>query len=879
MLDSGADASIFPASLVNKGTPVCGSIGKLHDAQGAEIPVQSIQDMEIRLRDLSGRNVLLRERVAISDRVTQPIVCFGHLLESGWGIDGAQQTLVHHSADARVPLELQNKSMVVRGTIRVMSEWIPADNSLHVRAIRADVFDEKLVSGTVGWELDERGCGTGRHFANKYQDPSLVRPDMPGRFCRTTLVQGDDKKWYVLELCERLDGLVQLDTEFHGMHGNRNVVTVITDGDKDPRVMGFALADEQPEQFPVVAEDVEDVEIPADDMPVEGQEIPEGRIVVQPSPEDEVNVNGTILHPTSSLAALRAGCSHYQISTSGSKAKCFQRLLDHAKKLELDMVLATAKTAQSEQERHPLAPVTAEVPSEFEQAQHRLTHVPYKAWCPSCVAHRARVDRHERSGESHASSPPTISFDYFYTKANGEAATADDPDTIIALVVVCSQTSFVKSIPLESKNQMDHMNREVIQFIQMLGHTDVSLRCDNEPSILQLKRLLVKTRQAMGLRTLESSAVAYDHGNSLAENAVGRVRPLAASLMHQLHGRLGIQLSTSSAVWTWALRHAAWILSRFAVVRGATAYELCFGRPFKGELCEFGEPVFGYVVPETKASAKWKRMICLGKADTQSSYILFDGQSILLSRCIRRINTTWRSHMAYYLHCRCFSWQFRTGFGARILPTMKKAVPKQASFALPLEPVELNKLHDKDAEDVFQHAQDEKKAEEERQAMAEHDSLGMDSGQRLETLLEETSADAKETTPFTAVSTSAPMQVEASSASVPSKDVVVIDDPGLAVPVTPPRDDSPGARPRASSAVRPSDGESEEMLKKQKTEESKRQRINQLKAEYEQRLTAVKLAYKEYFTVDDYSTELDAEDVSEDDVWAGEDERDSFCST
>ena len=85
LLDSGADASIFPASLLNKGTPACGAIGKLHDAQGAEIPVQSIQDMEIRLKDLSGRNIVLRERVAISDRVTQPIVCFGHLLESGWG--------------------------------------------------------------------------------------------------------------------------------------------------------------------------------------------------------------------------------------------------------------------------------------------------------------------------------------------------------------------------------------------------------------------------------------------------------------------------------------------------------------------------------------------------------------------------------------------------------------------------------------------------------------------------------------------------------------------------------------------------------------------------------------------------------------------------
>ena len=47
--------------------------------------------------------------------------------------------------------------------------------------------------------------------------------------------------------------------------------------------------------------------------------------------------------------------------------------------------------------------------------------------------------------------------------------------------------------------------------------------------------------------------------------------------------------------------------------------------------------------------------------------------------------------------------------------------------------------------------------------------------------------------------------------------------------------------------MRPSGEESEEVLKRQKTEDLKRQRINQLKAEYEERLTKVKLAYKEYF--------------------------------
>lgn len=256
------------------------------------------------------------------------------------------------------------------------------------------------------------------------------------------------------------------------------------------------------------------------------------------------------------------------------------------------MIMAAAKESKRQEERDPLAPVNAEVPTEFEQNKHRLTHLPFENWCPSCVAFRARPDRHENTGESHAGSVPTISFDYFFTKSDGQPGTEGDPNTITALIVVDSHTSFVTCIPLEKKVQLDHANREIIKFIQMLGYS-VILHCDNEPSILQIKNLLLRTRQAMGLKTRESSAIAYDKGNSLAENAVGRVRPLACSLMHQLHGRLGVQLQTSSAIWSWALRHAAWLISRFSVIRGATAYELAFGRVFTGELCEFGEPVLG----------------------------------------------------------------------------------------------------------------------------------------------------------------------------------------------------------------------------------------------------------------------------------------------
>lgn len=123
--------------------------------------------------------------------------------------------------------------------------------------------------------------------------------------------------------------------------------------------------------------------------------------------------------------------------------------------------------------------------------------------------------------------------------------------------MVDNHTGFVSCIPLERKSQLDHANREIIKSIQMLGCSEVFLPCDNEPAVLQLQRLVLRTRQAMGLKTRENSAVAYDKGSSAAENAVGRVRPLACSLVPQVHGRLGTQLATNSAIWSWALRHAA----------------------------------------------------------------------------------------------------------------------------------------------------------------------------------------------------------------------------------------------------------------------------------------------------------------------------------
>ena len=161
LIDSGADASIFPMSLIGRGLDAEGVVGRLQDAQGSEIPVEAVKDMEVRLKDITGKTICLRERVAVSSRVHQPILSFGRLMENGWTIDGRAQALTH-SLGAHIPVELQNKSLVVQGTVRVMRELAGTSDTLHIRAIQADVMNHVLV-GEVGWKLDEFGRGIGRH--------------------------------------------------------------------------------------------------------------------------------------------------------------------------------------------------------------------------------------------------------------------------------------------------------------------------------------------------------------------------------------------------------------------------------------------------------------------------------------------------------------------------------------------------------------------------------------------------------------------------------------------------------------------------------------------------------------------------------------------
>ena len=274
------------------------------------------------------------------------------------------------------------------------------------------------------------------------------------------------------------------------------------------------------------------------------------------------------------------------------------------------------------------------MPSEEEQLRHAFTHAPYAAWCSSCIAHRARPDRHERSGEASDTGCPVISFDFAYAKASGQEPEGaqganGNSNSALWLVMVGSHIGYFGVVPVKSKNQTNLLAHEILAFSQVLGHHEVGYFGDNEPTVRQILRTLLNARHALGLRIRVFTTKTKDPaGNGLAETAIGRIRSLAGTLTEDVYEQTGV--GSGHPLWGWAARHAAWLINRFQPEKGRTNFEVIYGNTYSGTISKFAEPVYGYVkVGNKKGDPKWKLGLCTGKTEAQDAYIIAEGHQVM----------------------------------------------------------------------------------------------------------------------------------------------------------------------------------------------------------------------------------------------------------
>ena len=254
-----------------------------------------------------------RERAFFSEKVDVPLLSFGKLIKSGWGIlstGSNSPPVLSHSSGACVELGFRNNSLVVEGDIRMVQD---------VRAISVDIPRtwQNLKAGwyTVG---DFPACSSGaQRFIDVPSDYLVV--DWP---YRTTLAYHDIRGWEVIELCERWFPMSDRAAPIvEG--GYRRLLTllsksvlsiadfgmVISEPVVSERSSGLAAMQQsaqrpQPEAQEAVSEEMEDIEIAV--------EIPQA-IAIAPRP-DNVKIARVDVSCTSAISVLKAACSYLQVS-------------------------------------------------------------------------------------------------------------------------------------------------------------------------------------------------------------------------------------------------------------------------------------------------------------------------------------------------------------------------------------------------------------------------------------------------------------------------------------------------------------------------------------------------------------------------------------
>ena len=133
--------------------------------------------------------------------------------------------------------------------------------------------------------------------------------------------------------------------------------------------------------------------------------------------------------------------------------------------------------------REPGALREPHLPSKAEIADHYRHHIPFRNWCPVCLAAAGREEPHRRNAMDREGEEvtPTFAFDYDHfgegvTRKNGETKTEND---VTAMVMKNNSSGMVWAHTASCKGAKDAwLVKKITKDIEYVGKRDVRLKCD-----------------------------------------------------------------------------------------------------------------------------------------------------------------------------------------------------------------------------------------------------------------------------------------------------------------------------------------------------------------------------------------------------------------
>eukprot|EP00435_Cladocopium_sp_Y103_P000040 s2725_g1.t1 len=662
VLDSGADISLLPQSMCEKGTSRKLGRTVLQDAQGSRLETYGKRSAQLECEGCNDDLVVIEDDFIVAS-VQSPLISLGRLLHKGWSLQPSSSAeagvnLVTPDRCCEVPLCFKKNSLALHAHIRMVNmveEDVPTSFPLTSIEEQDEPMDEEddeemLVIQTI---MEPNRELLARIFRRGW-----------GHACQHNV---SGSKFAVVEHCVLYSTKENIAGEIEECKGKPTMVMTILHSKEEPlddfgEVSGENVVPAggrtlDASSFMFATEPSVPQELQEGLKPEELEQLDQDRGLFKELEKFEwtfenkdslmVVVGSTMIKKDSSIALMRAGAEYLGISKSGSKETLWTRLNQSVQKFEHQRLFQDAnKLYREEMEIKGIKPqAQPRAPSDQERMLHEHTHLPFRPWCDFCVSCKSKMDAQRPVDDAPEGrrEGPSMQIDYCY----GKIAPGDPAITV--LVGLDCQTKMLTAMPVETKGsnlrgQAEHLTR----FSLMMNHLDkLELVADSEPTMLSLCQSVSLMRQHLGFETVISHGRPGDKGRTAqVERAIQTLRRQASTLLHMAEQKCELRLPGTHALVPWSYIHAAWLLNRFhnhSTIK-TSPFQLAFGRSYAGRVACFGETVM--VLHRRglncKAGPQWVPGIWLGKSEQEDLHVVAAPEGILRGKAIRRTAEPWR---------------------------------------------------------------------------------------------------------------------------------------------------------------------------------------------------------------------------------------------
>jgi len=229
------------------------------------------------------------------------------------------------------------------------------------------------------------------------------------------------------------------------------------------------------------------------------------------------------------------------------------------------------------------------LPTKSEIEEHRLTHLPFRSWCPFCVKGRGVERGHFRS-ERDADAVGEMHIDYCFPRGAGEkgrdirekAAEATGNMTVMVLRERDTRMIMVSVVPRKGATGEFAANRAAA-FCRELGYGGIPMimKSDQEPALKALVDDIARKRSP-AKTILENSPVGSSQSNGIVERAIQSYEGMLRVVKGGLEDRWDAKIPDGHSIFAWMSEYCGFLLNRFEVgADGKTSYERLKGKKAK----------------------------------------------------------------------------------------------------------------------------------------------------------------------------------------------------------------------------------------------------------------------------------------------------------